>query len=104
MQFLHWRTKSTDQYRQDGVTKLFQEIRAKQTIEELSPEYQKFAEWLRIEYALCYRHLTDRNFCICADRLVELLRRYTTSFWLKTTRPNCLLRPRGYTLLFPIPS
>ena len=33
----------------DGLTKLFQEIRAKKTIEELSPEYQKFAEWLRIE-------------------------------------------------------
>jgi hypothetical protein len=28
---------------------LFQEIKAKKTIPELKPEYQKFAEWLRIE-------------------------------------------------------
>lgn len=34
----------------DGLTKLFSEIREKHTIEELSPKYQKFAEWLRIEY------------------------------------------------------
>ena len=37
--------------RQDGLTKLFSEIREKQTIEDLSPQYLKFAEWLRIEYA-----------------------------------------------------
>lgn len=34
----------------DGLTKLFSEIREKHSIAELSPEYQKFAEWLRIEY------------------------------------------------------
>jgi predicted PhzF superfamily epimerase YddE/YHI9 len=34
----------------DGLTKLFAEIREKQTVEDLSPQYQKFAEWLRIEY------------------------------------------------------
>jgi hypothetical protein len=34
----------------DGLTKLFAEIKEKNTIQELSPEYQKFAEWLRIEY------------------------------------------------------
>lgn len=34
----------------DGLTKLFSEIREKNTIADLSPEYQKFAEWLRIEY------------------------------------------------------
>jgi hypothetical protein len=33
----------------DGLSKLFQEIRIKNTIAELSPEYKKFAEWLRIE-------------------------------------------------------
>lgn len=33
----------------DGLTKLFQEIRDKPTIASLSMEYQKFAEWLRIE-------------------------------------------------------
>lgn len=34
----------------DGLTRLFSEIREKHTIEDLSPRYQKFAEWLRIEY------------------------------------------------------
>ena len=34
----------------DGLSKLFKEIRVKNTIAELSPEYQKFAEWLRIEF------------------------------------------------------
>jgi uncharacterized protein DUF3818 len=33
----------------DGLTKLFQEIKQKKTLEELSPEYKKFAEWVRIE-------------------------------------------------------
>lgn len=33
----------------DGLTKLFAEIREKPCIAELSPQYQKFAEWLRIE-------------------------------------------------------
>lgn len=32
------------------MTKLFTEIKQKTTIAELSPEYKKFAEWLRIEY------------------------------------------------------
>jgi hypothetical protein len=35
----------------NGLTKLFAEIRSKKTIQELSPEYRKFAEWLRIEVA-----------------------------------------------------
>lgn len=34
----------------DGLTKLFAEIREKNCIADLSPQYQKFAEWLRIEY------------------------------------------------------
>lgn len=33
----------------DGLTKLFKEIKEKETIDELSIEYKKFAEWLRIE-------------------------------------------------------
>ena len=33
----------------DGLTKLFAEIREKPSIPDLSPQYQKFAEWLRIE-------------------------------------------------------
>lgn len=36
----------------DGLTKLFAEIREKPTIADLSPQYQKFAEWLRIEYVV----------------------------------------------------
>ncbi|OAX77181.1 hypothetical protein ACJ72_08523, partial [Emergomyces africanus] len=51
-----------EQFRQDivennGLTKLFQEIRAKNSVEELSPQYQKFAEWLRIEVAATIYHL-----------------------------------------------
>ena len=41
----------------NGLTKLFAEIKVKATIQELSPEYQKFAEWLRIEVAATLYHL-----------------------------------------------
>lgn len=33
----------------DGLTKLFQEIKEKEKIADLTMEYQKFTEWLRIE-------------------------------------------------------
>ncbi len=33
----------------DGLTKLFKEIKDKEKIADLSLEYQKFVEWLRIE-------------------------------------------------------
>ena len=33
----------------DGLTNLFKEIKNKERIADLSLEYQKFAEWLRIE-------------------------------------------------------
>ena len=33
----------------DGLTKLFAEIKEKPKIADLTVEYQKFAEWLRIE-------------------------------------------------------
>ncbi|KAH8694095.1 PX domain protein [Talaromyces proteolyticus] len=51
-----------EKFRQDivednGLTKLFSEIKEKDRIEELSPEYQKFAEWLRIEVAATIYHL-----------------------------------------------
>lgn len=36
----------------DGLTRLFKEIREKERIADLTVEYQKFAEWLRIEYVL----------------------------------------------------
>ncbi|KAF2756653.1 hypothetical protein EJ05DRAFT_71620 [Pseudovirgaria hyperparasitica] len=41
----------------NGLSHLFQEIRVKKTIAELKPEYQKFAEWLRIEVAATIYHL-----------------------------------------------
>ena len=36
----------------DGLTRLFKEIKDKERIADLSVEYQKFAEWLRIEYVI----------------------------------------------------
>ena len=41
----------------NGLTRLFQEIRQKDKIEDLDPEYKKFAEWLRIEVAATIYHL-----------------------------------------------
>ncbi|KAK5459389.1 hypothetical protein LTS15_003517 [Exophiala xenobiotica] len=41
----------------NGLTKLFSEIRHKEKLEQLSPEYRKFAEWLRIEVAATIYHL-----------------------------------------------
>ncbi|RVX67011.1 hypothetical protein B0A52_09225 [Exophiala mesophila] len=41
----------------NGLTKLFAEIRSKERLDDLSPEYQKFAEWLRIEVAATIYHL-----------------------------------------------
>ncbi|GAM90919.1 hypothetical protein ANO11243_089660 [Dothideomycetidae sp. 11243] len=41
----------------NGLSKLFAEIKQKNTIQELKPEYQKFAEWLRIEVAATLYHL-----------------------------------------------
>lgn len=41
----------------NGLTKLFQEIKDKPTIQDLSVQYQKFAEWLRIEVAATIYHL-----------------------------------------------
>ncbi|KAK7969587.1 hypothetical protein PG996_001971 [Apiospora saccharicola] len=51
-----------EQFRQDivernGLTMLFQEIKDKETIQDLSLQYQKFAEWLRIEVAATVYHL-----------------------------------------------
>lgn len=41
----------------NGLTKLFAEIKEKKTIQDLSLQYQKFAEWLRIEVAATIYHL-----------------------------------------------
>ncbi|KAF3481913.1 PX domain-containing protein [Arthroderma uncinatum] len=51
-----------EQFRRDivesnGLTKLFQEIKEKDSVEALSPKYQKFAEWLRIEVAATLYHV-----------------------------------------------
>ncbi|KAF2968843.1 hypothetical protein GQX73_g4740 [Xylaria multiplex] len=51
-----------ERFRQDivernGLTKLLQEIKDKPTIQDLSLQYQKFAEWLRIEVAATIYHL-----------------------------------------------
>lgn len=51
-----------EKFRQDivernGLTMLFQEIKEKETIPDLSIQYQKFAEWLRIEVAATIYHL-----------------------------------------------
>lgn len=41
----------------NGLTRLFSEIRNKEKIGDLDTEYQKFAEWLRIEVAATIYHL-----------------------------------------------
>ncbi|TDZ12817.1 PX domain-containing protein [Colletotrichum spinosum] len=41
----------------NGLTSLFQEIKDKETIQDLSIQYRKFAEWLRIEVAATIYHL-----------------------------------------------
>ncbi|QLI66080.1 uncharacterized protein G6M90_00g012020 [Metarhizium brunneum] len=41
----------------NGLTMLFKEIKEKETIQDLSLRYQKFAEWLRIEIAAVIYHL-----------------------------------------------
>ncbi|KAL8709273.1 MAG: hypothetical protein Q9220_006016 [cf. Caloplaca sp. 1 TL-2023] len=41
----------------NGLTNLFKEIKEKERIADLSTEYQKFAEWLRIEVAATIYHL-----------------------------------------------
>ena len=41
----------------NGLRDLFAEIRRKEKIDDLDPEYRKFAEWLRIEVAATLYHL-----------------------------------------------
>lgn len=41
----------------NGLRNLFAEIKKKETIADLDPEYKKFAEWLRIEVAATLYHL-----------------------------------------------
>ncbi|KAK9468472.1 hypothetical protein V1512DRAFT_259568 [Lipomyces arxii] len=46
-----------DLIQQDGLSKFFAEIREKDNIADLSPQYQRFAEWARIETAATIYHL-----------------------------------------------
>lgn len=46
---LHWPQRLIAYGVVDGLSKLFKEIKDKEKIKDLSIEYQKFAEWLRIE-------------------------------------------------------
>lgn len=46
-----------DVIERNGLTSLFKEIKVKETIGDLSIQYQKFAEWLRIEIAATIYHL-----------------------------------------------
>lgn len=41
----------------NGLTKLFKEIKVKSSIQDMSIQYQKFCEWLRIEVAATIYHL-----------------------------------------------
>ncbi|OBT84866.1 hypothetical protein VE02_05904 [Pseudogymnoascus sp. 03VT05] len=41
----------------NGLTKLFKEIKVKESIQDMSLQYQKFCEWLRIEVAATIYHL-----------------------------------------------
>ncbi|KAI5255796.1 hypothetical protein E4T42_01834 [Aureobasidium subglaciale] len=54
---VHMEKFRRDVVESNGLTKLFAEIKQKNTIAELSPEYKKFAEWLRIEVAAVIYHL-----------------------------------------------
>ncbi|KAG8626309.1 hypothetical protein KVT40_005254 [Elsinoe batatas] len=54
---VHMEKFRRDIVERNGLTNLFAEIKQKKTIAELSPEYQKFAEWLRIEVAATLYHL-----------------------------------------------
>lgn len=54
---VHMEKFRRDVIENNGLTKLFAEIREKKTIAELSPEYKKFAEWVRIEVAATIYHL-----------------------------------------------
>lgn len=82
----------------DGLTKLFAEIREKNCIEELSPQYQKFAEWLRIEYV---NHLLAVSF-FCTNQDLGLPQRCTTFSLPRIIHLNSLPRPSESMVWFLI--
>lgn len=74
----------------DGLTKLFAEIKEKDKIDDLSMEYKKFAEWLRIEsveYGPCPN---------IADRYSGSRQRYIIYSWQRITHPSCLHKRSEY--------
>ncbi|KAF2403991.1 hypothetical protein EJ06DRAFT_547060 [Trichodelitschia bisporula] len=54
---VHMEKFRRDIVERNGLRKLFSAIKEKKRIEDLPPEYQKFAEWLRIEIAATIYHL-----------------------------------------------
>jgi len=54
---LTWYRFRQDIVERNGLTMLFKEIKEKDTIQDLSLQYQKFCEWLRIEVAATIYHL-----------------------------------------------
>lgn len=75
----------------DGLTKLFKEIKEKETIDELSVEYKKFAEWLRIE------SVSKIPFSVSCLLLVELLQLSIIFSSLKTILQIYLRKQSVYT-------
>ncbi|KAK9452468.1 hypothetical protein V1511DRAFT_507608 [Dipodascopsis uninucleata] len=57
-----------DIVQKDGLSRFFSEIREKDNIKDLSPQYQKFVEWARIEVAATIYHLF-----VAQDNASELL-------------------------------
>ena len=66
----------------DGLTKLFKEIKEKQRIADLSLEFQKFAEWLRIESVLSHQ------LCFCPKQYLFLSRVAATIYHLFLAEDN----------------
>ncbi|KAK4989653.1 hypothetical protein LTR50_003120 [Elasticomyces elasticus] len=54
---VHMEKFRRDIVERNGLSSLFKEIRQKSRIEDLAPEYKKFAEWVRIEVAATIYHL-----------------------------------------------
>lgn len=82
--------------RADGLTKLFAEIKEKPKIADLTVEYQKFAEWLRIE-SVC-----KTNLRIEANDTTGWPQRFIIFFWQKKTLQNFWLKLSGFTPWFPM--
>ena len=65
----------------EGLSRLFEEIRVKENISDLRPEYQKVTEWAKIEYP---PELPSTN--------LELPRLSTVFLWRRITLRSYLLK------------